>query len=185
MYGRRMRRSAVSCIALLAVAWATAGVGQQGEDVDDADAPREPRSCLNHSEIRRTTVLNDRNIVFVTRFQEIYSNELPKQCPGLRRKSLVNYPITSGRTCAGDRFQVLWEQQPGTYLPTVLCPLGLFVPITETELEDLVAMTEENGERRRRGRSSREAVTTQQVELPPAADEPAANAPAPTTSPSE
>jgi hypothetical protein len=157
------------CTALLTAAFATVGFAQEG---DDADASREPRSCLNQAEIRRATILNDRNIVFVTRFEKIYSNQLPKQCPGLNRKSLVNYPIAGGRSCAGDRFQVLVQQQPGSYWPTTMCPLGVFVPITEAELEDLVAMTEEDPARRRRGRSSREAVTTEQVELPPAATRP-------------
>jgi hypothetical protein len=67
------------------------------------------------------------------------------------------------------------EQFPGSYLPAALCPLGTFVP-TESELEDLVAMTEENRARSGCGRSTREAVTTKQVELPaetpPSAAEP-------------
>jgi hypothetical protein len=86
---------------------------------------------------------------------------------------MVNYSVSSGRMCEGDRFQVLLEQRPGSslpsYVPGALCPLGMFVPITESELEDLVAMTEENRAKARRGRSAREAVTTEQVELPPAA----------------
>jgi hypothetical protein len=159
-----LHRLASGCAALLAAAWTTAGVAQEGED--DEDVPREPRSCLSQSEIARTTILNDRNIVFVTRFDEIYNSQLSKQCPGLNRKSLVNYPITNRRLCAGDRFAVLWEQQPGSYLPTSQCALGTFVPITATELEDLLSMTEDKRDRRPRGRSKREAVTTEQIELP-------------------
>jgi hypothetical protein len=166
-----------ACTALLAAAFATLGAAQEGDDADEADVPREPRSCLNQSEIARTTILNDRNIVFVTRFDEIYNSQLPKQCPGLRRNALVNYPITNRRLCAGDRFAVLWEQQPGNYLPTSQCPLGMFVPITATELEDLLTMTDENRDRdhRPRGRSKREAVTTEQIELPPTEPQPEAN----------
>jgi len=179
----RLRLSAAAtCTALLAAAFAAAAAAQDDDDAD-ADAPREPRSCLNQAEIRRTTVFNDRTIVFVTRFEEIYRNELPKNCPGLHSNSIVSYPITAGRSCAGDRVQVLWEQQPGTYLPRAMCPLGYFVPITEAELEDLVAMTESNRDRRRRSR--REAVTTEQIELPSVPGEPAASAPAETAAPSE
>ena len=84
-----------------------------------------------------------------------------KECPSLKRNSLVNYGVRNGRICAGDRVQVLWETTPKNYIPTSYCQLGAFVPITAAELEDLMAMTEENREQGRRGRSSREAVTTE------------------------
>jgi len=166
--GSLLKRSSATCAMLLA-ALAVPALAQQAEEDDGADRTGAPVSCLKQPEIRRARILSNRNIVFVTRFEEIYNNELPKQCSGLRRDGLVNYPITSGRLCAGDRFQVLWEPQPGKYLPAALCPLGAFVPITEAELEDLEAMTDEHRMKRPRGRSSREAVTTEQVELPPAA----------------
>jgi hypothetical protein len=174
-------RSSVSCAALLAAVLAAPIAAQQGDDPDAADATDAgPQACLNQTDIRRVTILNDRNIVFVTRQDEIYSNQLAKECPGLNRKSLVNYPITNRRLCAGDRFQVLWENTPGSFLPAAMCPLGAFVPITEAELEDLRTMTEESRSRRQRGRSAREAVTTEQVELPPAAAPAEAAAPTPT-----
>ena len=52
--------------------------------------------------------------------------------------------------------------------PAFVCQLGHFLPITAAELEDLTAMTDEDRARTSRRRSSREAVTTEQVELPPA-----------------
>jgi hypothetical protein len=176
---RILRRSAAIGAALLATASVAPGAAQQGEDADDGDTHRSgPLSCVNRSDIRRTKILSDRNIVFVTRHDEIYSNQLAKQCPNLTRNSVVNYPTSGGRMCEGDRFQVLWEQRPGSYIPTSLCPLGLFVPITESELDDLMAMTEENRAKSRRGRSTREAVTTEQVEIPPAETPPSAAEPA-------
>jgi hypothetical protein len=179
-----LRRSAALVVALLATASVAPGAAQQPQDADDEDAaPEGPVSCLNRPEIQRTKILSNRNIVFVTRFEKIYNNQLPKECPGLEPNGLVNYPITSGRLCAGDRFQVLWEQQPGSYLPAAVCPLGAFLPITESELEDLVAMTEENRAHPRRGRSTREAVTTEQVEMPRVA--PATPGAAVSTTPAE
>jgi hypothetical protein len=91
---------------------------------------------------------------------------------------LVNYAVEHGRMCAGDNFQLMWEASPRNYVPAFVCQLGLFVPITESELEDLTAVTEENRERRPRRRSLREAVTTEQVELPPAEAAPAPADPA-------
>jgi hypothetical protein len=162
-----LRRSAAIC-ALMAAALVVPTAAQQDEDAEPANVPAGPRSCLAQPTIARTKILNGRNIVFVTRHDTIYNNELPKECPSLRRGSLVSYGIANGRLCAGDGFQVLWETNPGTYMPSAFCRLGTFVPITAAELDDLLTMTEERGERRRRGRSSREAVTTEQVEPPPA-----------------
>lgn len=133
------------------------------------ESPREAEACLDHPTIRRTRVLNDRNIVFVTRDNTIYNNQLPKECPSLRRGSLVSYPIEQRRLCAGGSFQVLWQTGAGNnYIPAFVCQLGLFVPISESELEDLTAATDESRERRPRRRSRREVVTTEQIELPPA-----------------
>ena len=138
-------------------------------DLEAEEAPREARACLDHPTIRRTRVLDDRNIVFVTRDNTIYNNQLPKECPSLRRGSLVNYPIEQRRLCVGGSFQVLWQTGAGNnYIPAFVCQLGLFVPISEGELEDLTAATDSSRDRRPRRRSRREAVTTEQIELPAA-----------------
>jgi len=172
-------RAGTTCAALLAAALTVPSSAQQGEEADPTASPTGTRSCLARPTIDRTKILNGRNIVFVTRDNTIYNNELPKECPSLNRRSLVNYGIQNGRMCAGDRFQVLWETGPGHYQPSAMCQLGNFVPITETELDDLTAMTEENRERSRRGRSKREAVTVEPVEAPLATPAPAAGEPAP------
>jgi hypothetical protein len=167
--GSIIKRSTAACAALLAATLAAPGAAQQGEEAESADVDRTPRTCLSHPTIRRTKILSDRNIVFMTRDEAIYNNELPKACTALNRNSLVNYNIVQNRMCAGDRFQVLWETNPGNYVPAFVCQLGAFVPITAAELEDLTAMTEPQRERRPRRRSAREAVTTEQIELPPEA----------------
>jgi hypothetical protein len=167
-------RAGATCAALLAAALTVPGTAQQDEEADPTAASTGPRSCLARPTIDRTKILNGRNIVFVTRDNTIYNNQLPKECPSLNRRSLVNYGIQNGRMCAGDRFQVLWEAGPGRYQPSAMCQLGNFVPVTEEELDDLMAMTDENRERSRRGRSKREAVTTEPVEAPRATPAPAA-----------
>jgi hypothetical protein len=164
------KRSTITTVAAISAAlFATAliarGEAQQSE-AEVANTSSSPLSCLPHPTINRTKILNGKNIVFVTRDHTIYNNQLPKQCASLNRRSLVNYAIANGRICAGDRFQVLWEERPGSYLPAAQCQLGYFVAISEAELEDLMAMTAEKRERRGRGRSTREAVTSEQVELP-------------------
>ena len=175
--GSILWRPAAIGVVLLAAALTTPNAAQQDHDAEAkaelASTPIDPRSCLPHPTINRTKILNDRNIVFVTQNDTIYNNELPKQCPSLKRTSLVSYNVASGRLCAGDRFQLLWEASPRNFVPAFVCQLGTFRPISAAELEDLLAMTEENRADRRRGRSSREAVTTEQVELPRAEAAPA------------
>jgi hypothetical protein len=176
---RFARRPTIGAALLAAVvcggAWA-----QAGSEQDRGESSGVARECLNHPAIRRTKILNDRNIVFVTRDDTIYNNQLPRQCPSLNRSSLVRYPIENARLCAGGSFQLLWETSPRNYVPAFVCQLGLFVPITEDELADLTAMTEENRERRPRRRSTREAVTTEEVEVPRAETPPAEPAAEPT-----
>lgn len=161
--GAILRRSAATCAAL--VATALPGVAQQNDDPADIDAAG-PRPCLPQPTIKRTKILDNRNIVFVTHQDEIYNNPLPKQCATLNRRSLVNYEVANGYVCAGDRFQVILETAPKVFMPGPLCELGTFVPITQAELDDLTAMTGPKRERAARGRSSREAVTAEPIELP-------------------
>jgi hypothetical protein len=169
---------------LLAVSSATLAAQEAEEaleaELEAEEAPREAQACLDHPAIRRTRVLNNRNIVFITRDNTIYNNQLPKECPSLRRGGLVSYPIEQRRLCAGGSFQVLWQTGASNniYTPAFLCQLGYFVPISESELEDLTAATDSSRERRPRRRSRREAITTEQVELPPAETRPATAAPA-------
>ena len=167
----KLAPAAAACaVALTAALNAPAGA-QSGEGQESAE-PSAVRQCLNQPTIRRTKVLNDRNIVFVMRDDTIYNNQLPRQCPSLRRNSLVNYGVAQSRLCAGTSFAVLWKVG-NDYVQGAVCQLGQFLPITAAELEDLTAMTEEDRARVSRRRSSREAVTTEQVELPPAEPAPA------------
>lgn len=170
---RRIRVcAALVCAALAPLLPTTAPLADETEE--DGTSVAQP--CINHSRLRRTKVLGDRNIVFVTRDGSIYNNELPRQCPSLTRSSLLNYAVTNGRMCSGDSFQVLW--QVGTnYQPTFICQLGMFAPITEDEMSDLEALADaERGERRTRRRSERDMVRTERVELP-RTTEPASQAP--------
>jgi hypothetical protein len=160
--GGAVVRAAFLSLALASGATAQDGAGEEG------DGPRIARPCLNHSEIKRTQVLNDRNIVFVTRENKIYDNQLLRQCPSLRRNSVVNYAPVNGKLCAGNTFAVLWQTGANNYVPAFICPLGNFVPLTEDELADLTAMTDDGPGRRER-RRNRDAIKAEPVELPPAA----------------
>jgi hypothetical protein len=163
----KLKRASGSAAAVLSLALAGGAAAQDGAD-EDGDGPRIARPCLNHSEIKRTQVLDDRNIVFVTRDGEIYDNQLLRQCPSLRRNSVVNYAPVNGKLCAGNTFAVLWQTGANNYVPAFICPLGNFVPITEDELVELAVVTGDGPGRRER-RRNRDAIKAEPVVLPPAA----------------
>lgn len=148
-------------------------------------AEEEPLSvaqeCLNQHSIKRTKVLNDRNILFVDQDGQNYVNQLLRQCPSMRRNSLLNYPIANSRLCAGNSFVLLMELGMGNYVPSFVCQLGMFVPVSPDEVADIMAMTKEPGRPRARRRSERDMVETERAVLPqpatataPAAAPPAA-----------
>jgi hypothetical protein len=168
----RHRIAAFGTAVAVALACQAPAAGQAGAaaETDEAAATA---TCLENSSIRRTKILDSRNIVFTTRSGQSYNNPLPRECPSLQRGSIVNYGIVGGRLCAGSSFQVMW-QMGLDLVPTFLCQLGVFVPVTEAEVEDLMAVTDETTEgRKKRRRSSREMVSA--TPLPPA---PEAGAPA-------
>jgi hypothetical protein len=162
-YRSRLARWAVAAVAVLAGAAAQAQTGAEEKDGEELGVAT---PCLNQPTIRRTRIINDRNIAFFTRDGKIYHNELLRECPSLRPRSVVNYSIANGRICQGTQFQVMWEASTSNFIPAFVCTLGAFVPITLAQLEDLEALTatEPRPNRRRR---AREPVTTQEVELPP------------------
>jgi hypothetical protein len=163
----RHRVAAFGAVLSVTLAVHTTAAGQAGAANDD-EPVAEIASCLEHSSVRRTKILNGRNILFTTRAGQSYNNSLPRECPSLKRGSIVNYGIVGGRICAGNTFQVMW-QMGLDLVPTFLCQLGTFVPVTEAEVEDLMAVTDETPEgRKKRRKSSREMVTATPIEPAPA-----------------
>ena len=172
--GRTRGGQAAARIALCATLLATATVA-------DEDETSVAQVCLHHPTIDRTKILDGRNILFVTHDDRIYHNLLPRQCPGVRRNTLLSYNIANAKLCAGNTFTVILEVGTNR-IPTYVCELGMFRPVSEHEAEDLVALTEEEPRRRRsaRRRNEPDMIQTEVVELPRAETAaPAAPPPAP------
>jgi hypothetical protein len=145
---------------MVALAAASSSPIASGEEIEKAVA----KPCLYQSELRTTKVLDDRTILFTTRHGQTYRNTLPRQCPSMRRGSLLNYAYESRRLCAGSMFQVLWELGDRR-MPTFLCPLGIFAPITEDEAQDLIATARSRESGRRDGRGERDMVRIEPAEV--------------------
>jgi hypothetical protein len=164
-----------------------AGIALGGDDAGVAT------SCLRRSDIRTTKILDDRNVLFITRDRATYNNQLVRQCPGMRRNSAMSFTYgDNGKLCAGSTFTVLFRAgmnsnlvpywDPFTQKATTLqgpafvtgptCQIGMFSPVSEDEVSALIAATEKPKPSRRR--SDRDAVKTEAVESAPSAERPSA-----------
>lgn len=93
----------------------------------------DPVDCINVSRIRNTDVLNDREIVFYMHGSEIYVNQLPHRCSGLRMADAFSYKVRTSQLCHVDVIRVL-DNFGGSVRQGVACGLGKFLPITEEQL---------------------------------------------------
>ena len=134
-----------------------------GAPAEEPDEATGPQSCLRQANIRKTEIIDSRHIEFVARDGNRYVNELVRECPSIRRNSLLSYPIESGQLCAGTTFAVLWEMGTNR-VPVMMCRLGLFLPRTEDEVAELKAIAGDS--RRSRRRMGRDMIETAPVELP-------------------
>lgn len=172
------------CLLVLVVAPAGFALAQA------TSTPSIAQSCLPQINIKRSRVLNDRNILYVTKGGQAYNNVLPKQCPALRRDTTLAYTYVNAKLCAGSTFTVLQRVGIGSqtqpywnpatnekialpapaFVPTFVCQLGLFTPVSESEVEDIIGATEDKPRRSRR--STREMVETENVSAPTPAPSP-------------
>ena len=91
--------------------------------------------CISLSRIRDTDVLNERNILFRLRGNQIYRNVLPRRCPGLRRNQAFSYRANLNRLCDNDFIMLI---EPGMNQMTgPSCALGKFYLMTEAEADAL------------------------------------------------
>lgn len=121
----------------------------------DDDFDRTPAGCLVVTTIDRTKVLDDQTILFYMRGKRAYRNVLPRRCPGLLREDRFAYQARGGRLCSTDTITVL-EQFGSRFNAGFTCAIGEFHPVSEEEVEDLLA----TGKGNRRG-----AIKSEPVEL--------------------
>ena len=106
----------------------------EGEKVGDS-----MRSCITLRSLRRTQVIDDRNVLFRMRGRTVYHNILPQQCGGLAREDRFSYDAQFGRLCEGDMIRVLYSDSFGTYgiREGAACRIGAFHKITQEDAKAL------------------------------------------------
>ena len=127
----------------LLLTWAYPSVAQEDEPSYDENT----RECINLRQIRRTEVVDDRNILFYMRGATVYHNILPRQCGGLAREDRFSYQTSIGRLCRMDSIRVLYNNPYGLREGN-RCSLGVFHKITKEDAaaykDDLKRMPEAN-----------------------------------------
>ncbi len=71
------------------------------------------------------------------RGDEVYRNDLPHSCPGMRRNDTLMYRTSVGQLCNVDIITVLEDWGFG-FAPGASCGLGMFHPITEEIADELM-----------------------------------------------
>lgn len=105
------------------------------QDGDDSD---EPVRCVSMNSIRSTKVLDDQRVLFIQSKDKVFLNRLDRECLGLFRNGTFTYKVQSGarhaRLCDTDSITVLETTGRG-----LNCGLGLFEPLSQAEVDNLIA----------------------------------------------
>jgi hypothetical protein len=120
----------IAATALLSAGLVSPSFAQEEEPVIDADAV----DCVTLTRVRRTEVVDDRNIFFHMRGGDIYHNVLPRRCAGLAREDRFSYETRIGKLCRMDMIRVLYSDGLGMR-EGQHCALGVFNKIDKEAAE--------------------------------------------------
>lgn len=153
---RSKRIAIASAVALLVAGGPKSAAAQE--------PPTAAKSCVYLPDIDHTKIVNERNILFYLRNDTILQNSMREPCYGLHPKTRFTYGSTAlKRLCAGDLITLLADLSFGGVASANTCKLGMFLPIDEDEVDDLLAAASKD-----KGAQKRKAIKSEPVELPPA-----------------
>lgn len=105
-------------------------IAEPDDGVDNA----EPKRCINTGSILRTKIIDDSNILFIMRRNQVYLNTLRSRCTGLTRRGRFAYSTQTRSLCELERITVIEGGGIGQPLGRS-CSLGQFQPVTMEDLE--------------------------------------------------
>lgn len=129
---KQIRQIVITATALGVMMPASA---QDTDEVVD-DIGDRTSNCITLRNVRRTEVIDDRNVLYHMRGRTIYHNILPRQCGGLAREKRFSYSTTMGRLCNLDSITVLYNDPFGLGSGNS-CQLGKFHKITREDAKAL------------------------------------------------
>jgi hypothetical protein len=127
----------ISQLMYFAVALAfTIPATAQEDDKVSKDMDDGMTSCITLRNVRRTEVIDDRNVLYHMRGKTVYLNVLPRACNGLARENRFSYATTMGRLCDLDSITVLYPDPSGLRGGNS-CQLGKFHNLTREDARAL------------------------------------------------
>jgi hypothetical protein len=96
--------------------------------VPPAEVLGEPVSCIPLSQIRSSTVRDDRTIDFMMAGGKVYRNDLPNQCGSLGFDRAFSYSTSLNQLCNVDIITVV-QNVGGGLNRGASCGLGQFTPV--------------------------------------------------------
>ncbi|GAB3374979.1 DUF6491 family protein [Spongiibacter taiwanensis] len=105
-------------------------------------ATGEAERCLGITRIREMKVLDNRNILFYTRPDQVYLNTLDRACGGLTRFKAVTYKTSLHELCNVDIITVI-DDVGGSFMRGASCGLGEFYPISAEDADTLYKASRE------------------------------------------
>jgi hypothetical protein len=130
-------RSVGALTLILGIGAAGAALAQ--DDVEERDM--EAGHCVRVDDVDDIDIVDADTLIFRMRGGEVYRNDLPHECPGMRSRDTLMYRSSVGKLCSVDIVTVLEDWGFG-FAPGVSCGLGMFHPITEQIAEEMTRAAE-------------------------------------------
>ncbi len=109
----------------------------QAEEPPASDAEVKRERCISMSRISSAEVIDDQTIAFRMAGRDVYLNELPRRCPGMRSNRTIGYRTHAGQLCNLDNVTII--DNIGGVRRGPSCGLGYFTLISDDELKALKA----------------------------------------------
>ena len=132
---KQIQQLVITAVALGVAIPASAQDDQDDNEVAD-DVDDGTTNCITLRNVRRTEVIDDRNVLYHMRGRTVYLNIMPRQCGGLARQNRFSYSTMMGRLCNLDNITVLYDDPFGLSGGNS-CQLGKFHKITREDAKAL------------------------------------------------
>jgi len=100
-------------------------------EIEEIDTQR----CIATRQIKSSVVVDDSNVLFFMRGENIYRNRLPEACKGLLRYKTFSYRQIAGRICESDLIHVHQSNDPSIMRN---CRIGIFESIDSQDIPTLI-----------------------------------------------
>jgi len=130
-------------IKLVVVSASLVVVAPVSAQEDDVSVDGGTRNCIVTGRIRRTKIVDDRNVLFYLGGDIVLHNVLQGTCPGLEQGGTFIFNTSDGILCKGDGFSSKMGNPLGAVRPVSTCWLGTYWDITRDEAGEMMEAKKE------------------------------------------